>query len=157
MMYTGMDNIDKELLQFLQDNFPIETNPWNSISAKLDIPADEVLDRTQALKETGILRSIGPILETDKVGLKARTLVLMKVPEKRLENVAKRISSFTEVTHNYERKHEYNLWFTVITTTQEKLESLISKILKEVGIPRTDILDLPVTRKHKIGVRYKIR
>lgn len=81
----------------------------------------------------------------------------MKVPIDRVEEVGAIVSSFDTVTHNYLREHEYNIWFTVITSSQDQLRSSLQEILEAAQIPESDILDLPVTRKHKIKVSYKFR
>jgi hypothetical protein len=81
----------------------------------------------------------------------------MKVPEERVDEVGMIVSGFDSVTHNYLREHEYNLWFTLITSSQERLRSSLEEILDATGIHESDVLDLPVTRKHKIKVRYQFR
>jgi uroporphyrinogen-III synthase/DNA-binding Lrp family transcriptional regulator len=152
-----LDDTDKKILSIIQDDFPIISRPWDSIAELLGLTLSELMKRVNRLHEEGVIRKIGPVLETDKVGLSARTLVLMKVPANRVEEMGKMISGFNEVTHNYIRDNEYNLWFTLITSSQEKLGTIFEEILKVTGIPKTDTLNLPVTRKHKIKVSYRIR
>jgi len=152
-----LDEADKALLQMLQDDFPLTTRPWDALAERLGTTAEDVMGRIGRLKEEGVIRRIGPVLETDRVGLTARTLVLMKVPPERVEEVAGIVSGFDEVTHNYERDHEYNLWFTLITPSQERLKEALASIIDATGVPEDDILNLPVTERYKIGVRYKFR
>jgi DNA-binding Lrp family transcriptional regulator len=152
-----LDEADKALLQTLQDDFPLITRPWDALAEKLGTTVEDVMGRIGRLMEEGVIRRIGPVLETDRVGLTARTLILMKVPPERLDEVAGIVSRFDEVTHNYERDHEYNLWFTLITPSQERLKGALVRIIDAVGIPEEDVLDLPVTGRYKIGVRYIFR
>ncbi len=152
-----LDEADKALLQTLQDDFPLTTRPWDALADRLGTTAEDVMGRVRRLKEEGVIRRIGPVLETDRVGLTARTLVLMKVPLERMEKVAGTVSGFDEVTHNYERDHEYNLWFTLITPSQERLKEALAAIIDATGVPEDDVLNLPVTERYKIGVRYKFR
>ena len=152
-----LDEADKILLQILQDDFPLTTRPWDTLAKGLGTTTEDVMRRVKRLKEKGVIRRIGPVLETDRVGLTARTLVLMKVPPEKMEEVAGIVNGFKEVTHNYERDHEYNLWFTLITPNQKRLKEALASIIDTTGIPRDDVLDLPVTERYKIGVRYKFR
>jgi DNA-binding Lrp family transcriptional regulator len=152
-----LDEADKALLQMLQDDFPLTTRPWDAMAKRLGTTAEDVMGRVGRLKEEGVIRRIGPVLETDRVGLTARTLVLMKVPPERMEEVAGIVSGFDEVTHNYERDHEYNLWFTLITSSQERLKGALAKVIDATGVPEDEVLNLPVTGRYKIGVRYKFR
>ena len=152
-----LDEADKALLQTLQDDFPLTTRPWDALAERLGTTAEDVMARVGRLNEEGVIRRIGPVLETDRVGLTARTLVLMKVPPGRMDEVAGIVSGFDEVTHNYERDHEHNLWFTLITPSQEMLKGALARIIEAAGIPEEDVLDLPVTERYKIGVRYVFR
>jgi DNA-binding Lrp family transcriptional regulator len=152
-----LDNTDKALITIVQDELPISVRPFDDLAEKLGITYEETMERVERLHGEGVIRRFGPVLETDRVGLSARTLVLMKVPQERIDEVAEIISGFESVTHNYERSHEYNMWFTLITSSQDQLRSSLNEILEAAQIPETDILDLPVTRKHKIKVRYSFR
>ncbi len=152
-----LDEADKALLQTLQDDFPLTTRPWDALAGRLDTTVEDVMKRVGRFMEEGVIRRIGPVLETDRVGLTARTLVLMKVPPGRMEEVAGIVSGFDEVTHNYERDHEYNLWFTLITPSQERLKGALASIIDATAVPQDDVLDLPMTRRYKIGVRYVFR
>jgi len=157
MSTYSLDETDRSLLTIIQEDFPIQSDPWQVLSDKIGVSADEVYERVEKLVDAGVIRKIGPVLETDRVGLSARTLVLMKVPDERVDEVGEIVSGFDSVTHNYLREHEYNLWFTLITSSQELLKSSLDEILEATGIPESDALDLPVTRKHKIKVRYQFR
>jgi DNA-binding Lrp family transcriptional regulator len=152
-----LDETDKTFLQLVQKDFPITKRPWDVLAEKLGISYECLMDRVNKLFEQGIVRRFGPVLETDKVGLSARTLILMKVPRERVEEVASIVNGFEAVTHNYERENEYNLWFTLITSNQKQLNSSLQEILDATKIPETNILDLPVTRKFKIKVSYEFR
>ncbi len=152
-----LDEADKALLQTLQDDFPLTTRPWDALAERLGTTVEDVMGRIERFKEEGVIRRIGPVLETDRVGLTARTLVLMKVPPERMEEVAEIVSGFDEVTHNSERDHEYTLWFSLITPSQERLKDALANIIDATGVPEDDVLDLPVTERYKIGVRYVFR
>ncbi len=81
--------------------------------------------------------------------------IAMKVAPERLEETANRLSGYDFVTHNYARDHEYNLWFTVIERDESALKAAIERIEREVEYE--DMLDLPVQKKFKIDVRFKIK
>ena len=157
MATVQLDDMDKALLTIVQDELPISVRPFDDLAERLGITYEETMERVQRLHSEGVIRRFGPVLETDRVGLSARTLVLMTVPQERMDEVARIISGFDSVTHNYERSHKYNMWFTLITSSQDQLRSSLREILEATQIPETDVLDLPVTRKHKIKVRYTFR
>ncbi|MDF2522700.1 MAG: putative transcriptional regulator, AsnC family [Clostridiales bacterium] len=48
-----LDRIDKELLNLLQDKFPIESQPFQTLGRKLGVSESEVIERVGMLKKFG--------------------------------------------------------------------------------------------------------
>ena len=88
--------------------------------------------------------------------MRASTLVAMKVPEDRIQNVANMISKHREVSHCYERGHEYNLWFTIAARDEPELKKALEEIRREADVPKSDVLNLPSVRTFKIDVRFQL-
>lgn len=149
-----LDDIDKRILVELQGNLPVVRRPFKEIADRIAISEDEFFTRVKRLTKGGIIRKFGLRIDSQKVGFKS-TLIAMKVAPERLEETAARLSGYDFVTHNYARDHEYNLWFTVIERDESALKTAIERIEKEVEYE--DMLDLPVKRKFKINVRFKIK
>ena len=57
------------------------------------------------------------------------------------------------VTHNYLRKHEYNIWFTCIGPSWDAVCAILDGIAQRTGIP---ILNLPATKLYKIKVDFQM-
>jgi DNA-binding Lrp family transcriptional regulator len=149
-----LDKLDKELLQVLQDEFPVEESPWAEIGKKLGISGEEALSRSQRLHSDGVIRKLRTILNAQKLGHCQSTLMAMKVPEEQMEKIVSIVNEYTGVTHNYQREHDFNLWFTVTTCGDVLLGSTVEEIKIRTRIPESDILDLPTTRLFKIDVRF---
>jgi DNA-binding Lrp family transcriptional regulator len=107
------DQTDLAILNALQDDLPLVSRPWNAIANRLGIAGPDLLDRMKKMEDANIIRGISPVLESRPLGLHAATLVALRVPEKRLEEVAAIVSSYPEVSHNFQRDHAYSLWFTI--------------------------------------------
>jgi DNA-binding Lrp family transcriptional regulator len=148
------DQTDLAILNALQDDLPLVSRPWKAIAERLGIAETEMISRMKTLKDTGIIRGISPVLESRSLGLHAATLVALHVPEQRLDEIAAVISSYEEVSHNFQRDHYYSLWFTITAQNEEGIHSVLDKILKQTGIPASDVLNLPTTKKIKIDVRF---
>ena len=151
-----LDGMDKRLLQLAQDEFPLTDQPWLSIGNRLGITEREVLKRIGVLCKKGIIRKVGPALDARRIGLKASTLIAMKVPEERIRKVAKLLSEYEEVSHCYQRKHDYNLWFTVTARDEMELEKILEEIKRGVDIAENDLLDLRPIKIFKIDVRFQL-
>ncbi len=145
---------DAELLDALQDNIPLVPRPWKAIAGRLGIPEEDLLTRLGKLRDEGIIRGISPVLDSRPMGLRAATLVALPVPADRLEETAAIISSYPEVSHNFQRDDHYSLWFTLSAVDEETLRRILADILGRTGIPETDVLDLSTVRKFKADVRF---
>ncbi|MCK4476760.1 MAG: AsnC family transcriptional regulator [Methanophagales archaeon] len=153
--HCKLDKVDKELLQHLQDKFPVDKRPWAEIGGRLGIAEEEVLSRSQRLSSDGVIRKLRTILDGQKLGACSSTLMAMRVPAEKMEEVVSIVNEYMSVTHNYQREHDYNLWFTVTTCGGKDLRSTVEEIKGRTGIPDSDVLDLPTTRVFKIDVRFK--
>jgi DNA-binding Lrp family transcriptional regulator len=77
----------------------------------------------------------------------------MSVAEHDLECVARIISAFPEVNHNYERAHEYNLWFVVTASSEEHLEFVLQEIEQHAEYP---LMSLPMLDDYFIDLGFKL-
>lgn len=150
------DGIDRKILQILQDDFPMVERPWKEVGDKLDITEDDVINRLKRLNEIGVTRKIGSIIDASKVGLTAATLVAMKVPKNKVDDVACAINKYGNVSHNYERQHDYNVWFTITASSNNELTTILNEIRQKTGINPSDILNLPTKQRFKINVRFQL-
>ena len=135
----NLDEIDEKILIALQDDFPIAKRPFKEIADKLCIGEEEVIDRIKKLREKGIVRRLSASIRHRKLGIIANPMVVLKVPENKVEETGKKIASFKEVTHCYERKiipdkWEYNLFFVIHCPEKEECNKLAKKICEAVGV-----------------------
>jgi DNA-binding Lrp family transcriptional regulator len=148
------DKTDLAILNALQDDLPLVPRPWEAIASRLGIAEPVLLTRMKKLADAGIIRAISPVLESRPLGLHAATLVALRVPEERLEEVAALVSGSPAVSHNFQREHEYSLWFTIAAKDEAEVHAVLDGILHRAGIPASDMLDLPTIRRIKIDVRF---
>ena len=148
-----MDKIDKQLLDIIQSKFPIDKKPFYLLAQELDSTEEEITSRIGKLKKDGIIRRLGAVFNSKSLGY-VSTLLAIKVPGQRIEEVANLINSYDGVTHNYLRNHDYNIWFTLTASSEKKLKSIIEEIKTKTGI--SDLLFLPATKLFKIGVKFDL-
>lgn len=146
-----MDFIDEKILKRVERQFPISSCPYKDLARKLGLTEEEVISRIARLKKKGVIKRIGALFDSEKLGLKS-TLVAMKVPQPRLEEVANIVNCYSGVTHNYSRKHEFNLWFVLMAKNRKEIDEILSKIKDETGI--NDILNLPKKQLFKLNLHF---
>ena len=150
------DEIDRKIVQILQDDFPIVERPWKEVGDKLHLTENDVINRIKRLNEQGITRKIGSIVDASKVGLTAATLVAMRVPKNKVAEVASIINSYGSISHNYEREHEYNVWFTITASNNDELTTILEDIRQKTAISPSDVLNLTTKHRFKINVRFQL-
>ena len=145
-----MDDFEKKLIKELQYNFPLTLTPFNDIAKNLNVSEEKVLSTIEKLKNKGIIRRIGVIINKEKVGYKS-LLIAIKVYENK-EEVISYINSLVNVTHNYLRDNEWNIWFTFNYSSEEQLRNLLEKLdnFKQVK----DYMLLPSEKTVKIDARF---
>jgi DNA-binding Lrp family transcriptional regulator len=148
-----MDSIDKKILNIIQKEFPVVAEPFKAVAEKLGISEDEVLERISRLKQEGIIRRIGAVFDSKKMGF-VSTLCAARVPEEKLKTFVEVVNSYAGVTHNYRRSHEYNVWFTFIAPDNETLEESLAEIRDRTGI--MDIISMRAARTFKIDATFEL-
>ena len=74
-------------------------------------------------------------------------------PESRIDEYARIVNGFAEVTHNYVRASDPNCWFTVIVPDKARAAEIVDAIRSALDLP---VLELPAARVFKIGVRFSL-
>ena len=145
---------DKELLNALQGGIEFVHKPYETMANKLGVSEERVLNRLTELKKAGYVRKIGAFFNSDKLGYSG-TLIAVKVMDEYLDEVAERINEYPEVTHNYQRRGEYALWFTFITDRPERQAQVLAEVKALPGV--VSLMDLYSQKKYKIDVRFKLK
>jgi len=149
-----MDQIDRDMLNIIQTDFPVAARPYAVIGEKVGLSEDDAYERIMRLKDEQIIRRIGATFDSRKLHFTS-TLCALKCPPEKLEEVAAIVSSFPQVTHNYERNHAYNLWFTVIAESEEKLQAILDEISEKGGVEK--VRSMPASRIIKIKVDFEFK
>jgi DNA-binding Lrp family transcriptional regulator len=145
-----MDELDRNIINQMQDNFPVCERPFTILAEKLDMQEDQLMSRVQTLLDEGILSRFGPMYNIEELG-GIYCLVAMRVPDHDLEKVIKIINAFPEVAHNYERTHEFNVWFVLAAESEVQLNALLEDIESKTSYPT---YGMPKLNEYYVGLRF---
>ncbi len=148
-----MDDTDRAILNEIQSEFPVSVRPYLDLGRRLGLTESQVLERVERLKEQGIIRRIGGNFHSGQLGFTS-TLCAARVPEEKMDRFVETVNRFPGVTHNYQRNHEYNVWFTFIAPSMAVIEDALKRISRETGVE--DICNLPAVRMFKIKVDFPV-
>ena len=144
---------DKELLNNIQTHLPLHPRPFAQLAALLHSDEETVISRLQWLKDRGYIRRLGPFFDSASLGY-VSTLVALQVDENYMAEVAQAINSYSGVTHNYERQGELNLWFTLLSVSEQEQKQVLAEISCFNGVKK--LLSLPAIKKYKVNVEFSL-
>lgn len=145
--------VETKVLNRVQKDFPVVPDPLRAMAGELAIPAEDFIAAVRDLKQRGIVRNISGIFNADRLGF-VTTLVAFTVQEKDLDRAAAAINAHPGVSHNYQRDHRYNIWFTLAAESDSRLERTAEKLARQAGA--SDCIILRNEKLLKIGLMLSI-
>lgn len=150
-----MDELDRKLLAVIQTDLPVVARPWAELAVRLGTGEEEVLRRIAALKAAGVIRQISAIFDSQSLGYDS-CLVAAQVDPARLDAAAAVINTHPGVSHNYQRDHAFNLWYTIAVAANSRfgLRRTVQILHEQSGARSTRLL--PTLQRFKIGVELDV-
>ncbi|MEN9896856.1 MAG: hypothetical protein RLZZ66_505 [Pseudomonadota bacterium] len=145
------DSIDAQLINLLQEGFPICESPYQQVANQLGLSENAVLTRLQALLDDGVISRFGPLYHAERMG-GALTLAAIEVPQEQFEQVTEMVNAFPQVAHNYARNHQLNMWFVLATETQQELEQTLIEIESQTGLR---VFNMPKLNEYFVGLKLE--
>lgn len=152
MLGSEMDALDFRLLNEFQRDFPFCERPFLGISQVIGCSEESVLTRLRALQASGAISRVGAVFRPGAVGVS--TLAAMAVSPERLNAVAAIVTAFAEVNHNYEREHDFNLWFVLTAVDADHLRQTIQALTRATGLA---VMSLPLMREYRIDLGFDLQ
>jgi len=141
-----------ELLSIIQKRFPLVPRPFAVIAEELGSDEENIIQLIKEEKSNKIIRQISPIFDTKRLGYSS-SLVSFKVRREDIDNAVEIINAHPGVSHNYERDHTFNIWFTlaVAPDSQLGLKKTVDILAKETKA--VEFIMLPTLKLFKIAVK----
>ena len=147
-----MDEIDRIILNGLQEGFPVCERPYAAAAERLGLDEAVLMERLGHLLEDGVLSRFGPLIHAEQLG-GGLTLAAMQVPVEDLERVIEQVNAFPEVAHNYERDHALNMWFVLATERPQQIATVIAAIEARTGYP---VYNFPKEEEYFLNLRLAV-
>ncbi len=148
---TDVDDVDAVLVDEFQSGFPIVERPFRVVGDVLGVSESEALARVERLRENGVFRRFGAVLNPPVIG--SSTLAAVRAPEDRFEAVAEVINGYRQVNHNYRRDHEWNMWFVVTAGSRATRDRILREIEARTGC---EVLNLPMLTDYYINLEFPV-
>ena len=139
------------LLNDFQRGLPLVPRPFAAIAKSLGTEEESVLVALKRLHAKGAVSRVGAVFAPWRVGVS--TLATLAAPPERIEEIAALISARSEVNHNYQREHHYNIWFVATAADEAMLATTLDDIAAESGRP---VLSLPLEEQYHIDLGFDL-
>lgn len=146
-----MDAIDLRILNDFQREFPLISRPYAEIADRIGLTEGGLLERIDSLRKAGMVSRVGVVFRPNVLG--ASTLAAMAVPEHRMEDVARYVSSLPEVNHNYQREHPFNLWFVANARNPDRLDLVLRMIESYSDV---QVMALPLREDYYVDLGFDL-
>jgi len=144
---VALDNLDWQILQLLQEDAKLT---YTEIGSKLDVAHSTVYDRIQRMEKHGVIKKYEAVVDPEKIGMQHITaLMTITADPKETENLAKKLSGFSEVLEvSTSFSEELVIGAKVVAQDQAELHSFIAKSIAPLpGVLR--IRTAICTKKYK--------
>jgi DNA-binding Lrp family transcriptional regulator len=148
---SGLDAVDAALIDGYQSGVPVVERPFRRIGADLGVAERAALARVERLRERGVFRRFGAVLNPPVIG--SSTLAAVRAPADRFDEVAAVVNGYRQVNHNYRRDHEWNMWFVVTAGSRERRDDVLSGVEERTGLA---VLSLPMRTDYYIDLEFPV-
>ena len=150
-----LDAIDRKILMILQRGIAIMARPYQAMADEIggEVTESDVIYRIDRMKKENIIRRMSGFFDSRMLGYQSM-LVAVKPKAVDFDEAVAFINQYPGVTHNYERSHEYSIWFTIIAINQPTLDMILDQI-EACGYVQ-DMMRFEMSERFKIDVTFDV-
>ena len=116
--------VDKQVLSFLQKEFPLAVDPFSKAKG---LDEQSCLEAVRSLARKGVLKRIAAVANHYKLGYKANGMFCIQLPDEQVEMVGSFLAGYKQISHCYQRRTfagwPYNVFAMVHAHTDQLLET----------------------------------
>ena len=124
-----MDDIDKKILNILQDNFRIS---YKDLGRKVKMAASSVHNRVQKMLDEGIIRKEDTIINPMKAGFDTIAILGLSVDPLKMDEVAEKIASYAKVQYIATTTGDHDIVARIIAEDEKSLWRFINEKIKTI-------------------------
>ena len=143
---TPLTELEVRYVCAMQQDLPVETEPFVAIAGQLGISLEELQKITADMIAAGRLRRFSAVLRHREIGFSANGMGIWAVPGGDAEIVAagEKMAAYRAVTHCYRRPTypdwPYNIFTMIHARTTEECHAVIVAMAQETGIAEYGVL-----------------
>jgi DNA-binding Lrp family transcriptional regulator len=150
---------DKKIINGLQRDLPLSTDPFARLAHSLGTDVDEMLAKGRSLLRRGIIRRYGASINHRNAGFRANAMTCWKVPAASVQKTGRLLAADRHVSHCYERKvtgsWRYNLFAMVHSRDRNTCLEIIEKMAARTGLTNYVVL-FSIREFKKTRIMYRV-
>lgn len=133
-----MDDIDKKILNILQNNYRIS---YKELGKKVKMAASSVHNRVQKMLDEGVIKKEDTIINPMKAGFETVAILGLSVDPLEMNKVAEKIATYNKVQLVGITTGDHDVIASVIAKDEKSLWRFINEKIKTIdGVrPKTDV------------------
>lgn len=149
---AALDATGFRLLNEWQRDFPLAPRPFARIAHAVGAGEDDVIAAYRDMSAQGLVSRVGAVFAPRRLG--ASALAALAAPPERLEEIAARVTREPAINHNYQREHQFNLWFVVTAASRAQLGEVVAGIEHDTGCA---VIVLPLEEEFHIDLGFDLK
>jgi siroheme decarboxylase len=133
-----------KIARCIQNDIESVSQPFKNMADSCGLTEKDFIIIIKKLYHEGYIRKFGAVLQHQEAGYKNNSLVLWSIAEAQIEKTGKIFSSFSFVSHCYERtpafKNKYNL-FTMLHSRDANIPILVDRMSFSAGVDNFLIME----------------
>ncbi|MDX1654588.1 MAG: AsnC family protein [Candidatus Competibacteraceae bacterium] len=134
-----LDQRDRLLIAAVQSGLPLDAHPYARVAEQIGMTEAQVIARLGELLERGLIKRLGVVVRHHELGYRANAMVVWDIPDPRVEELARRLSTVHGVTLCYRRPRRpphwpYNLFTMIHGRDRCTVESRVAQMVAELGL-----------------------
>lgn len=130
--------LDRKIINRLSGDLPSDKTPFATLARDMGLDKPDLLERIEDYARTNVMRRFAAIVAHHNAGFFANVMVAWHVPEDRIDETAKTMSGFDEVSHCYERLSyphwPYNIYTMIHGRNREQCLKVVDEMSARTGI-----------------------
>lgn len=150
-----MDNIDKKILNILQEKFRIS---YKELGKQMGMAASSVHNRVQKMIDAGIIRKEDTLIDPFKVGFETIAIIGISVEPNKMIEVAEKIATYDNIQLVATSTGDHDIVVRVVEKNDKSLWRFINKKIKTIEGIKTqmDVSSLIDIFKMNHKINFKI-
>jgi len=134
-----MDTIDYRLIEAIQNGLPISSRPYAEVGEALNLTEQQVIERLKRLKQQGLVKRLGVIVNHRQLGYRSNAMIVLNVPNDRVDQIGGHISQFGFISLCYLRPRQgdqwpYNLYCMIHGRNKQRVLEQLEQLTEACGL-----------------------